>query len=447
MSKKLSARRKNKKAAKKPARKVSTKLASGKSASPRLVKPVKAFSKANPKASKEKQLGQLKALFEIVERAKYIWESTFDAIVNPVMIVDRNFRIERANLALSQAIGRDVRTLIGTTCHEVFAGRKQPCEGCPLPQTWKSRQTSSSRLGKFSDGREYQAVGFPLKGKHDDLDLSIVQYRDIREERHLQARLIQSEKMAAVGLLAGGIAHEINNPLSGILAFAQLALAQVPEGGQLQEDIKEIESSALRCKKIVENLLEFSRQSSIEERNEVDLKATFERVLPLMKLQVKEAGVALDVQVDESLPSVLANGNQLEQVFLNLTSNACHALERGGKVHIAAHAELPGWVVIDFNDNGVGIKKEILPKIFDPFFTTKKSGMGTGLGLSIIYNIIQDHAGKIEVLSEENQGTTFRIYLPTSSSAEISNDVAGSSFSRSLAHSNMGARESERGNP
>lgn len=371
-----------------------------------------------PKVSKEKQLGQLKALFEIVERAKYVWESTFDAIINPVMIVDRNYRIERANLALAQAIGRDVRTLIGTTCHEVFAGRRSPCIGCPLPQTWQSRQASSCRLEKFSDGREYQAVGFPLKGKHDDLDLSIVQYRDIREERHLQARLIQSEKMAAVGLLAGGIAHEINNPLSGILAFSQLALAQAREGEQIHQDIKEIETSALRCKKIVENLLEFSRQSAIEDRGEVDLQTTLERILPLMKLQVKEAGVSLEVQLEENLPKVLANGNQLEQVFLNLTSNACHALDRGGNIQVSARFEGPAWVVIEFKDNGSGIKKDILPRIFDPFFTTKKSGMGTGLGLSIIYNIIQDHAGKIEVLSRENEGTTFRIHLPSGAGLE-----------------------------
>lgn len=376
-------------------------------------------------ATNQGPLGKLQALFEIVERAKYIWESTFDAIVNPVMIVDRNYRIERANLALSQAIGRDVRTLIGTTCHTVFANRSSPCEGCPLPMTWKKESTHSSRLEKFSDGREYQAVSFPLKGKHDDLDLSIVQYRDIREERHLQARLIQSEKMAAVGLLAGGIAHEINNPLSGILAFAQLALAQVKEGEQLHQDIKEIESSALRCKKIVENLLEFSRQSSIEDRGEIDLKVTLERVLPLINLQVKEAGVTLEIEIEDSLPKVLANGNQIEQVFLNLASNACHAMQRGGKMVITVRYQAPGWIQINFVDNGSGIQKEVLPRIFDPFFTTKKSGMGTGLGLSIIYNIIQDHAGKIEVESQENTGTIFHIYLPTCTSLESQSSLSG----------------------
>ncbi len=261
-------------------------------------------------------------------------------------------------------------------------------------------------------------MSFPLKGKHDDLDLSIVQYRDIREERHLQARLIQSEKMAAVGLLAGGIAHEINNPLSGILAFTQLALPQVQEGEQLHQDIKEIENSALRCKKIVENLLEFSRQSSIEDRGEVDSKVTLERVLPLINLQIKESGVVLDVNIEEALPKILANGNQIEQVFLNLASNACHALKRGGIIRIIARHKSPGWIQIDFIDNGMGIKKEILPRIFDPFFTTKKSGIGTGLGLSIIYNIIQDHAGRIEVESAEQSGTTFHIYLPTTSGME-----------------------------
>ncbi|MFO1518457.1 MAG: ATP-binding protein [bacterium] len=358
------------------------------------------------------KLRKLKTLLDVVERGKYFWESTFDAIIHPVMIVDRSYHIQRANLALAQAIGRDVRDLIWKKCHEVFAGRESPCGGCPLKQTWFHHQAVNSRVDRFSDGREYEATSFPLQGKNKDLDLYIVQYRDIREERQLQARLIQSEKMAAVGLLAGGIAHEINNPLSGILAFAQLALGQTEAGSQLNEDIREIETSALRCKKIVENLLEFSRQSSSEDRFELDLGEALQRVLPLLKVQIKEAGVYLETELAEDLPKILANSNQLEQVLLNLTSNACHALKSGGKVKIEVKQEDPDWIRIDFSDNGTGIPKGHLPKIFDPFFTTKKSGVGTGLGLSITYSIIQEHGGRIEVESEEGGGTLFRIFLP-----------------------------------
>ncbi len=374
-------------------------------------RPQKVAKKIAP-ASSGKKLNKLKVLFDVVERAKYIWESTFDAIINPVMIVDRDYQIQRANVAIAEAVEKDVRSLIGKTCYKVFAGHSEPCQGCPLPFTWKSKHSASSPIEKCADGRAYQAVSFPLKGKQKDLDLFILQYRDVREERQLQSRLIQTEKMAALGVLSGGVAHEINNPLSGVLAFAQLALAQTEKGSQIYQDIQEIEKSALRCKKIVENLLEFSRQSSFEEKEEIEVAEVLRRVLPLLKIQAKEAGVFLETQVRSNLPTVLVNPNQIEQVFLNLSSNACHATPQGGKIQIVAEQEDEEFIRIDFIDTGVGIKKQDLSKIFDPFFTTKKIGSGTGLGLSITYSLIQDHGGRLEVESEENVGTTFRIFLP-----------------------------------
>ncbi len=367
-------------------------------------------------ASNRGKLHRLEALFDAVERAKYIWESTFDAIINPVAIVDREYRIQRANIAFAQAVGEDVRKLTGQICYRVFARQDRPCKGCPLSYAWQEHPSISSALEKFSDDREYQATGFHLKGNKNDLDLFIIQYRDIGQERFLQAKLIQSEKMAAIGLLSGGIAHEINNPLGGILAFAQLALRQVQEGDQVYEDLKEIETSALRCKKIVENLLEFSRQSISEEREKIDLRQVIEKVLPLLRVQVKEVNAHLLIDTEAETSQVLANVNQLEQVLLNLTTNACHALSPGGEILIKVTQSDAQWVQIDFSDNGRGIKKEHLPRIFDTFFTTKNPNIGTGLGLSITYNIIQDHGGKLEVESRENRGTTFHIFLPAISS-------------------------------
>ncbi|MBF0492865.1 MAG: hybrid sensor histidine kinase/response regulator [Deltaproteobacteria bacterium] len=351
-------------------------------------------------------------LFEIVERAKYFWESTFDAIVNPVMVIDKQYKIERANVALAKSAGQGVQKLIGNKCYNSFAGRNSPCPSCPLEETRKTKASAISQLRKFKDGREYQAVSFPLKGNKKDLDLFILQYRDIREEKQLQAKLLQSEKMAAIGLLAGGVAHEINNPLGGILAFCQLALQQSKAGTQIFEDLKEIESSALRCKKIVENLLAFSRQSSDEYKRERSLQRVFEKVLPLISLQCKEHGITLKTDFAKKLPPVSLLENQLEQVFLNLVSNACHASPRGSAITIKAKPFNDNTLLIQVIDQGSGIKKEFLNRIFDPFFTTKKVGLGTGLGLSISYSIIQDHGGKIEVESKENEGSTFSLYLP-----------------------------------
>lgn len=351
-------------------------------------------------------------LFEIVEKAKYFWESTFDAIVNPVMVIDKLYNIERANLALAKSSKQDVRKLIGKKCYKSFAQRTSPCPACPLEETRKTKASALSQLKKFKDGREYQAVSFPLKGKKKDLDLFILQYRDISEEKQLQAKLLQSEKMATIGLLAGGVAHEINNPLGGILAFCQLAIQQTKAGSQIFEDLKEIESSALRCKKIVENLLSFSRQSSDEYKKGTSIQEVFEKVLPLISLQTKEHGIYLKTDFSKKLPVLPLLENQLEQVFLNLVSNACHASQRGSTISIKASLFNKKTILIQVIDQGSGIKKEFLNKVFDPFFTTKKVGQGTGLGLSISYSIIQDHGGKIEVESKENKGSIFNIYLP-----------------------------------
>ncbi len=207
------------------------------------------------------------------------------------------------------------------------------------------------------------------------------------------------------------MAHEINNPLGAILAFAQLGLSDCEPGSVLHEFLTEIEGSAQRAKKIVTSLLNFSRPSR-GERRPVDLRDVCEKSLFLSQTQHGRGQVTVETSWAEDLPHALGDHNQLQQVVLNLVSNAFGALDgRAGRVRIETEASA-GWIRIRVRDTGPGIHTRHLGKIFDPFFTTKPEGKGTGLGLSISYSIIKDHGGTITVESQLGEGACFEVRLP-----------------------------------
>ena len=234
------------------------------------------------------------------------------------------------------------------------------------------------------------------------------------EEQRLQQEIVQQEKMAAIGMLAGGVAHEINNPLGGIVAFTQLILRNVKkEDDQLKSDLKEIEGAAMRCKRIVADLLEFSRVSKERKKLMCHLKDVFEKVIPFVHAEMKNLNIHFELHAEENLPAIAAESDRLQQVFLNLLTNACHAMPKGGSLTVDMRtSSSKNDVVVSVIDTGEGIAAEHLSKIFDPFFTTKDPGKGTGLGLSICYRIIREHGGSIDVESELGKGTTFRMTLP-----------------------------------
>ncbi len=242
-----------------------------------------------------------------------------------------------------------------------------------------------------------------------------------------QAQLIQSEKMSAIGQLAAGVAHELNNPLGGILGYAQFTLEKlhknIPEkttGKEIQSYIRyvsDIETQARRCKTIVQNLLRFSRSSRSVDFEEVDLNKTIEETLSFVAHQLHLNQIELAVQLDARLPHIQGNSGQLQQVFTNLIINAMHASRPGSVIRIQSRfspalGEFGGAAELLFIDHGHGIKDENLKKIFEPFFTTKEIGKGTGLGLSVSYGIIKEHGGEITVQSSVGEGTTFTVVLP-----------------------------------
>jgi signal transduction histidine kinase/CheY-like chemotaxis protein len=243
-------------------------------------------------------------------------------------------------------------------------------------------------------------------------------YRELddkmKEIQQMQSQLVESEKLAAIGKLAAGVAHEINNPLTGIMGFAELMLQSKEISPNQREDVQSILEQSQRCRRIVQNLLQFSRRKK-GTCETVDLGALLEVALQLMKYDLVRSNIKIEKHFPDDLPAVQADPAQLEQVYLNLINNARQAMEgkKDGELKVSASRE-DGQVVLRFKDNGCGIAPENLAKVFDPFFTTKPVGQGTGLGLSISYGIIQQHHGTLKVESQAGTGTAFIITLPIS---------------------------------
>jgi len=242
-----------------------------------------------------------------------------------------------------------------------------------------------------------------------------------------QQQLIQSEKMAAVGQLSAGVAHELNNPLGGILGYAQYtlekmnrkALAEMTEKDleSYKKHLRDIEAQSRRCKMIVQNLLKFSRSSTKIEMTETDINSVLLETISLIEHQLTMHKINLVTDLRENIPHLQANPGMLQQVFTNIIINAIHAMENGGNLIISSRyspslGEFSGAVEISISDDGCGIPLEIQKNIFEPFFTTKGIGKGTGLGLSVSYGIVREHGGEIKVDSVENCGSVFTIVLP-----------------------------------
>jgi two-component system, NtrC family, sensor kinase len=233
----------------------------------------------------------------------------------------------------------------------------------------------------------------------------------LRQLAEAQEQLVQTGKMAAVGQLAGGVAHEINNPLAVILGFAQGMERRVPEKDPLSLPVRSIVREALRCKNLVQELLTFSRvgKKNVET---VDLNALVRSTLVLVEARARTQEVKIIQDFAPDLPTLQGNKTQLQQVLVNLGTNALDVMKKGGTLTVRTVLQTPGNVCLEVADTGSGIPEAVRSRIFDPFFTTKPVGEGTGLGLSLVYEIVQQHRGRIDVESQAGVGTTMRVWLP-----------------------------------
>jgi two-component system NtrC family sensor kinase len=248
--------------------------------------------------------------------------------------------------------------------------------------------------------------------------------RDMTHEREMRLRLMESDRLAAVGELVAGVAHEVNNPLSSISAFAQLLLRDGSLTQPQRESIEVIRAETMRASQVVKDLLAFARRSEPQQAP-LDLNGVVSRTLRMRQYQFSEAAVRAMPQLADSLPSVMGDARQLQQVCLNLLTNAVQAMSpRGGGILQVRTFAAEGTVCLEVTDTGPGILPEARAHIFEPFFTTKKEGEGTGLGLSVSYGIVTAHGGTIEVVDTGAHGTTFRVSLPAAAAAASAQEAA-----------------------
>jgi len=360
-------------------------------------------------------------LLRFVEDLKRQWMSTIDALVDPLMIVNKDYTIRKANLAMAKMGGVDVKHLVGRKCHEVFGGRSSPCVGCTMQKGTNSPEATTFNLEQVRDARFYEVTSQPLFNSAGDLDGIVQVYRDRTDAKKMQEQLAQQDKLASIGLLAGGVAHEINNPLGGILIFSQMLLRELDKASPHYADVVEIEAATQRCKAIVESLLDFARQNPGAGRKDKDEKINLvdaiRTAMRFGRVSIQKGGtVDLQEDFEEVQHPLICDRNRIIQLFLNLIQNAIQAMPDGGTLIVRARSQrdAPGktFGVYEVEDTGIGIPPEHLKRIFDPFFTTKDPGEGTGLGLALCYGIVQDLGGTMTVESTINVGTRFTIQLP-----------------------------------
>ncbi|MCL4473842.1 MAG: ATP-binding protein [Actinobacteria bacterium] len=240
--------------------------------------------------------------------------------------------------------------------------------------------------------------------------------QQVGEQQQLQEQLLQSTKLAALGELAANIAHEINNPLTGVLGYAALLQRGLPENDTNLKNLKVIENETIRARDIVRNLLDFARQEGLKKRK-TSIREVMDDTLSLLRKQADLINVKVVLDYEDDVPKVNVDVNQMKQVFINILNNALHSMERGGQLTVSIRAAKPDgkqpWVEVAFQDTGSGIPPEKLELVFNPFYTSKDVGEGTGLGLSVSQRIVEEHGGVIEVVSKLGKGSTFTVKLPT----------------------------------
>jgi len=354
-----------------------------------------------------------KRLYQQQEFARRLVDSFPDLI----FVVDPNRRYTFVSPKVTECLGFDPQETIGM----VFGENTHVEERAALLQVFddllQGKQNFASievrARHKQGEWRRLRCHFSPLFNENGKIEGVVISGRDITEMKRLEEQLIQAEKLAAMGQMLAGVAHELNNPLTAILGASELLRDRAGVDDNTKRQLEMTHRQARRAARIVQNLLEFSRPAAPQKKT-LDLNAIVDRTLQLHEHSLKRNAVSVDFRQFPGLPPIIGDANQLIQVFLNLVSNAEQAIREvrpSGRIQIRV-GQFSHRVFATVQDDGIGIKPEVLAKIFDPFFTTKRPGGGTGLGLSICMSIIREHGGDIEAESLPAGGAAFTVYLP-----------------------------------
>jgi len=344
-----------------------------------------------------------------IARLKDFSENIVESLNVGVLAVDLEGLVESWNSRMEQLFGVGRHDAVGRPLNSLLPPA--------LATEIDARDDQEQITGIYKQRLQHQGKTLtlnvsitPLVSKSGERIGRLLLFDDVTQRERMEEQMTQTEKLTSLGLLAAGVAHEVNTPLAVISNYIQMLAKQMPEGDPRQGIIEKIVKQTFRASEIVNNLLNFSRTGAAE-LVDIDVNRVVEETLSLVAHPFKTSQIQVVRQLGESLPPVRGSANKLQQVFLNLFLNARDAMPAGGmlEVRTAAHN---GSVEIEVVDTGAGIPREHIHRIFDPFFTTKASGRGTGLGLSVTYGIIKEHAGKIDVRSTPGKGTAFHVEFP-----------------------------------
>ena len=360
----------------------------------------------------------LQARMRETEEQKRFTERIVDLLPLGLYVIDRDYRITVWNHSREtgmQGVARD--EALGRPLFEIL--HRQPADVLrrEFEEAFRTGETQQFQMESTSTGkpRTYRLSKIPMRDPSGVVTHVITIGEDITDWVEAREAIAQNEKLAAIGRLAAGIMHEINNPLATIAACAEsMAMSDAPREGE-PKFVQIIESEVARCKRIVDGLLDFSRPRP-RERQLLDVNGIVERALFLMNHHARFKQLAVESSLAPGLPRVHASGEQLIQVLIALLTNAADAMPQYGRVRIRTCATGDS-VTIEVEDEGTGMSRAHMARIFEPFYSTKEQGRGTGLGLAICHGIVSDHGGRIDVASEEGVGSVFRVILPGAESA------------------------------
>lgn len=348
------------------------------------------------------------------ESLKQQWEATFDAITEPLCLTNKSFEIIKTNKAFSKVTGKSYEKLIGKNCFKSFLGTDflKNNENISAKSVFRVHRNHNNH--RITYEVNCQKI---VSDNNIDSNFILILFRDITEQLKLEKRLLESSKMAELGTIGSSIAHEINNPLGGMISFLQLIKMDITENDDIYSDIIDMEVAAKRCKDIVENLLGFSRKNSTEIVSDVDLREVVQQSLKITEIKTRSQGINVEISCPNDPVLIQGEFNLLAQAVRNLLQNAQESISEqlqidpqyDGQIRVEVKKDDNKKAIITVTDNGMGMSSKVLNKVLNPLFTTKNPSTNSGLGLTLVFKIVEDHQGELEFFSQPKIGTSAKI--------------------------------------